>query len=260
MAASVQKRPMSLIVIVLVLVVPLVILLASVERAHAEEGDLTAGCSHVWTYDDNESYGATYLEKGRKVWYCENCYAERVKVIPKKKVTKAAKRASKPVLKFYKYAKEYNASMMGRCFKKKPKDGLFVKMRYMADICKKQNSKRMKCKLVDGRIGKKRATFTVKVLYRSGYDAFCKGMRAYYKAGVRYALRNGESPSDSWMETQSRKYITKYVNKMGFENTWNTFDIKVVKTKSGWKITKLTWDMKDSVNCDYDSAWSDTDI
>ena len=150
--------------------------------------------------------------------------------------------------------------MMGRCFKKKPKDGLFVKMRYMADICKKQNTKRMKCKLVDGKVGKKRATFKVKVSYRSGYNAFCKGLRAYYKAGVRYALNNLEVPSDSWIDAKHRECMTKYSKKVGFENTSYTLDIKVAKTKRGWKIAKLTRDMKDSVNCDYDSAWSDTDV
>lgn len=261
MGSSISNiRAMKIVALSAVIILPLAFLLASPKCAYATSDDLTAGCNHVWVYDDTGSYAATYIEKGLKVWYCNDCGDERTKVIPKKKKTKAMMRASKPIIRFYKYAKKYNVGKMSACFKKKPRNAFFVTKRYLADICKKQNSKRMKCRLVDGTVGKKKATFTVEVRYRSGYEAFCKGMRAFYRAGVRYGIRYLEMPSDSWIDATLRKYITKYTKEVGFANGVNEFDIKVVKTRRGWKIAGVTGDIMDSVNCDYDSAWNDADI
>ena len=259
MIARLRGRSIIAPAFAIALMLPLMILFMNAESALASDNSLVAVCNHVWVFDEDMSYPASYDYKGMKVWYCENCLAERVKYIPKKKKTKAIKMASKPIVQLYKYAKTYDVGKMSKCFKKKPKGMFFEKMRYLANICRKQNSKEMDCELLKARVGKKKAQFKVAVCYRSGYDAFCDALGAYYEAGTRYALKHYSTPSGSWLDAQLKKQIEKSVKKIGFYETDETFNITVVKTSSGWKIAKTSKAIVDSVNCDYESAWRNTD-
>jgi hypothetical protein len=170
------------------------------------------------------------------------------------KLSKKEKKASKVIKNFYKYAKTYNVKKMSKCFAKKSKKSLFPNQACVRKIFKKQNKKKLSIQFTSASVKKKKATFKVKVNYRSGKAAFRKAIRKFFDATILYSFEHGKDPSEKWFSKKFNKLIKRYATPSKFSDTSRVVTIKLKKQKSTWKIAKATRSLKDSVCCDFYSA------
>lgn len=192
----------------------------------------------------------TIYHRGKIVRKCYMCEKKQYKIIPKRKLTKSGKKAMRAVKKFARYARVYNIQKMKQCFITVPKNTFFIKKWYLADIVRKYNKKKYRCKIYDVKVKNNRATIKTKISYPNGYKPFMKTFNQIYSYYLVYP-NAPDSEVDSYMEKQ----FAKNVNRYGMKKSKKTVIFRMKKTKNGWRIRKASYSIVDTFSCGYDNAY-----
>lgn len=203
-------------------------------------------CHHKWRVNEIEE--PSYSFPGYKLKECVLCGKLNDISIPAKKMTRRQKKAFRPLDKFDFHSYYYDFKDMCKCFKKKP-SGLFKykSMQKVAAIANQKyfsmDVKKIKCK-------KKICSFKITINYANYERAIAQ---AFWDLTI-YQASHKKMSSKKVAKRMSKK-LRKYFKKYKPEEKKETFWVKTVKTKKGWKIKKSYFRLINSVNFNFNRVF-----
>ena len=206
---------------------------------------------HKWS-SWKVSVNSTYYKTGKKYRTCTICKQKQTAVVPKKVLSATQKKKVAPAINFYKYAHSYNSKKMKSQFAKPSKCKIADSGSYIGNYSKKYNKKQLKYKLVSASFKKNSASVKLAVTFPNHYGVFYDAFEDLYN----YCLRN-PNKKDSVYEKYLQRRINYYERKCTPETSTKNIVFNLKKTKKGWKISKATSSMINSVNCNSRLAEND---
>ena len=173
------------------------------------------------------------------------------------KQTPAEKAVRSTVSSYLKAVKAYDIAKIRKCFANPSNVKLFDKKKYTAKFIRSMNSKNFTYKIKSVSTKKYSAKAKVDIWYLSCYEPFkyaFDDMVMY----MYYHPKATDNQSDQYQYKRTVKYYKNFVKGFKGDYTINmAISIPLKNINGKWKISKITYEMKDAMHCDYHSAFDD---